>query len=156
VGLLLAKTKKYRGMFILGYIVVTLALLAMWRFTASTPIWVYVLVTSIAGIGLGMLPTINSVVAQFAVPKNLLGVAVGAIFFFQMVGIAVSPAILGFAQNSAADLEGGLKSVFFVSAIALGLALLLILTIPEISLDAEAGEESVSSQSVASTEISLS
>lgn len=156
VGLLLAKTKRYRGMFILGYIVVTLALLAMWRFTASTPIWVYVLVTSIAGIGLGMLPTINSVVAQFAVPKNLLGVAVGAIFFFQMVGIAVSPAILGFVQNSATDLEGGLKSVFFVSAIALGLALLLILTIPEISLDAEAGEENVSGQSVASTEISLS
>lgn len=81
----------------------------MWRFTASTPIWVYILVTGIAGIGLGMLPTINSVVAQFAVPKHLLGVAVGAIFFFQMIGIAVSPAILGFAQNSAVDLEHGFK-----------------------------------------------
>ena len=94
------------------------------------------LVTSIAGISLGMLPTINAVVAQFAVPKELLGVAVGAIFFFQMIGIAVSPAILGFAQNSAPDLEGGLKLVFMVSAVALATALLLILTIPEISLDA--------------------
>ena len=112
----------------------------MWRFTAGTPIWVYVVVTGIAGIGLGMLPTINAVVAQFAVPKNLLGVAVGAIFFFQMIGIAVSPAILGFAQNSAADLEGGLKLVFLVSAVVLAIALLLIMTIPEISIDAEASE----------------
>jgi MFS family permease len=155
VGFLLAKTKKYRWMFSFGYAVVTLALLAMWRFTVSTPIWAYVLVTSIAGIGLGMLPTINAVVAQFAVPRKLLGVAVGAIFFFQMVGIAVSPAILGFAQNSAPDLESGLKLVFLVSAIALAIALVLILTIPEISLDAEAIEKDELSKSALSIESSL-
>ena len=156
IGFLLAKTKKYRGMLIVGYAVVTLSLLAMWRFTADTPIWVYVLVTSVAGIGLGMLPTINAVVAQFAVPKNLLGVAVGAIFFFQMIGIAVSPAVLGFAQNSDPTLEGGLKLVFLASAIALGLALLLILTIPEISLDTEEGNESGSSSPAVVIETSLS
>lgn len=120
----------------------TLALLAMWRFTASTPIWVYVLVTGVAGLGLGMIPTVNTVVAQFAVPKHLLGVAVGAIFFFQMIGIAVSPAILGFAQNSAPDPGSGLKLVFLVSAMALATALLLILTIPEISLDTRTLEKS--------------
>ena len=156
VGFLLAKTKKYRWMYNAGYAVVTLALLAMWRFTANTPILVYVLVTGIAGIGLGMLPTINAVVAQFAVPRELLGVAVGAIFFFQMVGIAVSPAILGFAQSSAPDLEGGLKLVFLVSAIALATALLLILTIPEIPLEAEVTEESEQNKSAVSIETSLS
>jgi len=140
VGFLLARTKKYRWMYNFGYAAVTLALLAMWRFTASTPIWVYALATGIAGIGLGMLPTINAVVAQFAVPKELLGVAIGAIFFFQMIGIAVSPAILGFAQNNASDLEGGLKLVFLFSAIALAVALLIILTIPEISLDAKVND----------------
>lgn len=155
VGFLLARTKKYRVLYMIGYAVVTVALLAMWRFTASTPIWVFILVTGMAGIGLGMLPTINAVVAQFAVPKDLLGVAVGAIFFFQMIGIAVSPAILGFAQNSAAELEGGLKLVFLVSALALAIALLLILTIPEISLDAEKVEKSVQSDSTVSKEISL-
>lgn len=152
VGFLLAKTKKYRWMYTLSYVVVTLALLAMWRFTAGTPIWVYMLVTSMAGIGLGMIPTVNTVVAQFAVPRKLLGVAVGAIFFFQMVGIAVSPAILGFAQSSAPNLEGGLKLVFLVSAIALAAALLLILTIPEISLDAEIVEESEQNKSAVSME----
>ena len=148
VGFLLARSKKYRWMYNFGYAVVTLALLAMWRFTASTPIWVYVLVTGIAGIGLGMMPTINAVVAQFAVPKELLGVAVGAIFFFQMIGIAVSPAILGFVQSSAPDLESGLKLVFLVSAIALAIALLLILTIPEISLDAGIDESELSKSAV--------
>jgi MFS family permease len=156
IGFLLAKTKKYRWMYNFGYAVAMLALLAMWRFTASTPIWVFVLVTSIGGISLGMLPTINAVVAQFAVPRELLGVAVGAIFFFQMVGIVVSPAILGFAQSSGADLESGLKLVFLVSAIALATALLLILTIPEISLDAEVIEESRQNKSAISNGTSLS
>jgi len=148
VGFLLAKTKKYRWVYIFSYTVVTLALLAMWRFTASTPIWVYVLVTGIAGIGLGMIPTVNTVVAQFAVPKHLLGVAVGAIFFFQMIGIAVSPDILGFAQNSTSEPESGLKLVFLVSAVALAAALLLILTIPEISLDTGTLEKSEPLKSV--------
>ena len=80
-------------------------------------------------------------VVQFAAPKELLAVAVGAIFFFQMIGIAVSPAILGFAQSSVPDLEGGLKLVFLVSAMALATALVLILTNPEISLEAEAMEK---------------
>ena len=156
VGFLLARTKKYRWMYNLGYAVVTLALLAMWRFTANTSIWVFVLVTSIAGISLGMLPTVNAVVAQFAVPRKLLGVAVGAIFFFQMIGIAVSPAILGFAQSTAPDLESGLKLVFLVSAIALATALLLIMTIPEIALDAGATEESELSKSAVSNGTPLS
>ena len=156
VGFLLARTKKYRWMYNFGYAVVTLALLAMWRFTAGTPIWMYVLVTGIAGLGLGMLPTLNALVAQFAVPRELLGVAVGAIFFFQMIGIAVSPAILGFAQNSAPDLESGLKLVFMVSAIALGMALLLILTIPEIPLDSEVMDEGESNNSAVAVETSLS
>ena len=154
VGFLLSRTKKYRGLYITGYAVVTIALLAMWRFTANTPIWLFILVTSIAGISLGILPTINAVVAQFAVPKDLLGVAVGAIFFFQMIGIAVSPAILGFAQNSGSGLESGLKLVFLVSAMALGIALLLILTIPEISLNVEAIEEGKSGIPTVSTETS--
>lgn len=137
VGFLLGRKMKYRWLYTFGYTAVALALLSMWRFTAGTPIWVFMAVTAVAGLGLGMLPTINAVVAQFAVSKELLGVAIGAIFFFQIIGIAVSPAILGFAQNSASTLEGGLKLVFLVSAIALAVALLLILTIPEISLGAK-------------------
>jgi MFS family permease len=136
-GFLLARTGKYKWIYNLGYAIVTLCMFAMWHFTADTPIWIYVLVTSIAGFGLGAIPTINTLVAQFAVPKRLLGVAVGAIFFFQMIGISVAPAILGLAQNSVPDLESGLKLVFLVGAVAMVISLLMIITIPEISMDSE-------------------
>ena len=145
-GFLIARTKKYKWMYLIGYPIVTLALFAMWRFTASTPAWVYVLVTGVAGFGLGVIPTVNTLVAQFAVPRRLLGVAVGAIFFFQMVGIAAAPAILGLAQNSVPDLEGGLKLVFLTGAVAMTLSLLLIATIPEISVDDEAPDKAAPSR----------
>jgi MFS family permease len=136
-GFLLARTKKYKWMYNISYAVVTAAMFAMWRFTSDTPIGLYVIVTSVAGFGLGAIGTMNTLVAQFAVPKPLLGVAVGAIFFFQMVGIAVAPAILGLAQNSAPDLVSGLKMVFLVGAVTMAISLLLIVTIPEISMDTE-------------------
>ena len=85
----------------------------------------------------GVMPTINTLVAQFAVPKRLLGVAVGAIFFVVMMGMAIAPAILGLAQNAAADLEAGMKLIFLVGAIGMAVSLALVITIPEVSMDAE-------------------
>jgi MFS family permease len=136
-GFLLARTGKYKWMYNVGYAIVIPCMFAMWRFTTDTPIWVYVLVTSVAGFGLGTIPTINTLVAQFAVPRRLLGVAVGAMFYFQMVGLSVVPAILGIAQNTAPDLESGLKTIFLVGAIAMVVSLLLITTIPEVPMDAQ-------------------
>ena len=49
----------------------------------------------------------------------------------------MAPAILGLAQNSAADLESGLKAIFLVGAAAMVVSLLLITTIPEIAVDAD-------------------
>jgi hypothetical protein len=56
-------------------------------------------VALLAGLGYGVIPTINTVVVQNAVPKRLMGVAMGAIFFFLMMGTAISPAILGSTMN---------------------------------------------------------
>jgi MFS family permease len=134
-GFLLARTSKYKWMLNLGYTILTATLFVMWSFTARTPVWLFVLVTGLAGLGLGTIPTINTLVAQFAVPRRLLGVAVGAIFFFVMMGIAIAPAVLGLAQNSAADLEAGLKQVFLVGAVMMVASLLLIITIPEVPLE---------------------
>ena len=52
-----------------------------------------------------------------------------------MIGIAISPAILGLVHSSAPDLESGLKLVFLMSPLASLAALLLIVTIPEFSMD---------------------
>ncbi len=141
-GFILARTRRYKWMYNLGYAVVTIAMFAMWQFTAATPVWWFVLITSLAAIGFGAIGTINTLAAQFAVPKRLLGVAVGGIFFFQMIGISVAPAFLGLVQNNAPDMESGLKQVFLVGAIAMAVSLLIIITIPELSLEAEVSEQS--------------
>jgi MFS family permease len=140
-GFVLAKTKKYKWMFIAGYAILTVAMFIMWQFTAQTPIWLFVVATALVGFANGVMPTINTLVAQFAVPRRLLGVAIGAIFFVVMMGMAIAPAILGLAQNSAADLEAGLKLIFFVGAIGMAVSLLMVLTIPEVSMDAEVADK---------------
>ena len=138
VGLLLARTGRYKWMYMIGYAIVSMALFAMGQMTATTPGWLYILITSLAGLGTGSIGTITTLVAQFAVPKRLLGVAVGAIFFFQMIGLVVAPSLLGLVQSNAPNLESGLKTVFLIGAIAMTIAFLMILTIPEISMRSEA------------------
>ena len=134
-GFVLAKTKKYKWMYITGYAILTAAMFIMWTFTKNTPIWLFVTITALFGFANGVMPTVNVLVAQFAVPKRLLGVAIGAIYFFVLMGMAIAPALLGLAQNSVPDLEGGLKLVFLVGAITMVVALILVITIPEVSMD---------------------
>jgi hypothetical protein len=73
-----------------------------------------------------------------------LGVAIGAIFFFVMMGMAIAPAILGLAQNSVPELEAGLKLVFLVGAVTMAISLLMIVTIPEVSMDVEVADQKAS------------
>lgn len=98
-GFLIAKTKRYKWMLITGYTIITATTFAMVTFHSGTPVWMGVLLTALAGLGLGAIPTINTLVSQFAVPKKLLGMAVGAIFAFVFMGNAIAPAILGSAMN---------------------------------------------------------
>ena len=198
-GLLMAKTKKYKWMYISGYALLTAMMFAMWTFTKDTPIWLSVLITGLAGLGLGTIPTVNTLVVQFALPKRLMGIAIGAIFFFVMMGFAIAPAILGSAMNStyAANLnsalpanltqkvdaatlstlgdsrvllnpvalnelktaigdtamfdqtvaairgalEASLKVVFLVGAITMAVSFLLIIFIPEVSMDVEVADK---------------
>lgn len=197
-GYLLSRTKRYKPMYIVGYGILTLAAFCMVTFNAGTPTWLEILVISLAGLGLGAIPTMNTLVAQFALPKRLLGSAVGAMFFFVFMGGAIAPAILGSAMNkeyaetldkslpaelnriadertltSLADpkillsatamkeletafvrfgspslfrqtveaihgsLEASLKYVFLIGAVTSLVSFLLILIIPEVSIEAE-------------------
>jgi MFS family permease len=99
-GLLLAKTKRYKWMFVLGYGILTVSMYCMVTFDSETPLWLGVLVTGLGGLGLGSIPTINTLVVQFALPKRLLGVGIAAIFFVVALGNAITPAILGSVMNS--------------------------------------------------------
>jgi MFS family permease len=98
-GFLLARTRRYKGMFILGYGLTLAVMVFLIFFKGTTPISWGLVAISLAGIGMGAIPTLNTLVAQYAVPKRLLGVSMGALFFSVMLGQAIAPAILGSAMN---------------------------------------------------------
>jgi MFS family permease len=145
-GFLLAKTKRYKWIYITGYAIFTIAMFIMCQFTAETPIWLFVMITALVGFSCGVMPTINTLVGQFAVPRRLLGLAIGAMSYFVMMGMAIAPTILGFAQNSLPDLEGGLQRVFMVGAVMTVVSLLMVITIPEVSIDVEVADEKAAKQ----------
>jgi MFS family permease len=203
-GFLLARTKRYKWMYIVGFGILTADMFGVITFTANTPaLWSFV-ATTLAGLGLGAIPTVNTMVVQNAVPKRLLGAAMGAIFFTISMGMSLSPAVLGSAMNAAyakklstslpgelrqsADeatmtaignsrvllskpamdalektfkqkgaegevlfkktfqairisMEAGLRSVFWIGAIAMLISFLLISTVPVIPMDAAAADK---------------
>jgi MFS family permease len=198
-GFILAKTKRYKWMYITGYGLLTAVIFGIVFFDSETPVFVAVLAATLAGLGLGTIPTINTLVVQWAVPKRLLGASMGAIFFSITMGMAIAPAVLGpvmnvayankleatlpaglhqFADKAAitalgdpkallsptamkalentfakkgiygndlfrqtvkairTSMEAGLRGVFLLGAVTMLISFLLILTIPEVSMDA--------------------
>jgi len=208
VGFILGRTKRFKWMYILGFGILTVDMFGIIFFSAQTPIAWCVAAAAIAGVGLGAVPTVNTLVVQNAVPRRLLGVAMGAMFFSIMMGIAISPALLGPAMNvsyrrvidaslpngltqvvdeatikslrdprvllsgkamSALEqslnkrgsegrslfvqtvqavrisTEAGLRSVFWIGAVTMLLAFLIISTIPETSMEEVQEKESLQS-----------
>jgi MFS family permease len=184
----------------LGYSLAMAAAFPLIFFNATTPVYAAVVVTIINGVGMGAIPTLNTLVVQYAVPKRLLGAAMGALFFCVMIGQALAPAILGSAMNTKynstlkaslpaelaqltdqatmsslgnprvllskpamaalrktlnnsqdvldhtvsairTSMESSLRVVFIIGAVCMLLTLLIICTIPEISIDAKAEDK---------------
>jgi MFS family permease len=98
-GFILARTKRYKWMFILGYGITVAVMFTLVFFKIATPPIFGFLAFTCAGIGMGAIPTLNTLVAQYAVPKRLLGVVIAALYFTVMIGQAIAPAILGSAWN---------------------------------------------------------
>lgn len=99
VGYIIARSGRFKWMYITGYGILTMSMFALILFNAGTYIGWSVAVALLAGLGYGVIPTINTVVVQNAVPKRLMGAAMGAIFFFLMMGSAISPVILDSSMN---------------------------------------------------------
>jgi MFS family permease len=100
IGFVLARTKRYKWIYVLGYGLAMVAAILLIFFKAATPVYAALIVNIISGLGIGAMPTINTLVVQYAVPKRLLGVATSALFFFVMMGQSIAPAILGSAMNT--------------------------------------------------------
>jgi MFS family permease len=100
VGWLLTRSKRFKWLYVLGYGLCTLAMLGVTFLTEASPVWLGAMAAALAGIGMGAIPTVNTMVLQNVMPKRLLGVAMGAFFFSITMGVAISPAVLGTAMNS--------------------------------------------------------
>jgi MFS family permease len=98
-GLVLSRLKHYKRLYIIGYGMLTIAMLSIIFFTAESSPWWGVLIAVVGGLGLGSIPTMNLLVIQAAVPRKLLGVATSGLFFSAALGIALAPALLGSALN---------------------------------------------------------
>ncbi len=86
MGFVLARTRRYKWIYISGYGLAMLAAILLIFFGAATPVYAALLVTAMSGLGIGAMPTINALVVQYSVSKKLLGVATSALFFFVMMG----------------------------------------------------------------------
>jgi MFS family permease len=198
-GFILAKTKRYKWMYIFSYGFLTVVLTGIVFFDSKTPPFMELLAATLVGLGLGAIPTVNTLVVQYVVPKRLLGVSLGAIFFSITMGMAIAPAVLGSVMNITyaaklqatlpgelhqfadvktitalgdpkallspramkeleatfdkeggngkelfkktveairTSMEAGVRSVFIFGAATMLISFLLILTVPEVSMDA--------------------
>jgi MFS family permease len=101
VGFALARTRRYKHLYLMGFALITAQLFGILLISAETaPAWCLV-PTTLGGMGLGALLTMNTIVIQNAVPKRLLGAAMGLFFFTLMLSVSISPAVLGSAMNAA-------------------------------------------------------
>jgi len=203
-GFLLARTKRCKRLFVMSYALLTVVMCGTVFFEIETSIVWGIVIATLGGLGFGAIPTISTLAAQSVVPKRMLGVAMGALFFNLTLSMTIAPAVLGsimnieyanslrsslprdvdqlvgkdtmtslgdsgvlllkpamrelqrtfdtmgskgkalFAQTVQAirtSLQSGLSIVFMIGAGTMLLAFLLILAIPEISIDVEVKDE---------------
>ena len=99
VGFMMGRSKNFKWMYVVGYGILTAVMFGVILLGAGSSQWLSVAAAALAGVGLGALPPLNTMVVQTAVPQKLLGVAMGAFFFCMLLGSAISPAILGSTMN---------------------------------------------------------
>jgi MFS family permease len=100
-GFMIARTKRYKRMFVMSYALLTVVMSGTILFNTNTPVAWALMATTLGGLGLGAVPTIKTLVVQCIVPKRLLGVATGAYFFSVTMAMSISPAVLGSVMNIA-------------------------------------------------------
>jgi len=83
----------------MSYALLTIVMFGTIFFNARMSIAWGIVVVALGGLGFGALPTISTLTAQCIVPKRMLGVAMGVLFFNLTLFTTIAPAILGSAMN---------------------------------------------------------
>jgi MFS family permease len=98
-GFLLARTKRCKRLFVMSYALLTVVMCGTIFFNAGmSNVWGFI-IAALGGLGFGAIPTISTLTAQCVVPKRMLGVAMGVLFFNLTLSMTIAPAILGSAMN---------------------------------------------------------
>jgi MFS family permease len=98
-GFLLARTKRCKRLFVMSYALLTLVMCGTIFFKVETSIVWGITIAALGGLGFGAIPTISTLTAQCVVPKRMLGIAMGALFFNLTLSMTVAPAVLGSIMN---------------------------------------------------------
>ena len=68
-------------------------------FNTNTSIVWGIVIAALGGLGFGAIPTISTLAAQCIVPRRMIGVAMGALFFNLALSQTIAPAVLGSVMN---------------------------------------------------------
>ncbi len=161
-GRSMARTGRYKRFPVAGLALMTAALALLAALAADPSQLATGIGLALFGLGFGMVTQILIVAVQNSVDRRELGIATATTGFFRALGGAVGAAVLGavFAAQAGAhltgsdlralgaatrsDLIGAVQAVFLLAAVLAGLALLVVLRLPEPPLQtlAQAGGSS--------------
>jgi EmrB/QacA subfamily drug resistance transporter len=148
-GRSMARTGRYKRFPVAGLALMTAALALLAALAAEPSRLSTGVGLALFGLGFGMVTQVLVVAVQNSVDRRQLGVATAATGFFRALGGAVGAAVLGavFAAQAGAhglggalpgEIVDGVQAVFLLAAALAGLALLVVLRLPEVPLKTRA------------------
>ncbi|WP_127579578.1 MDR family MFS transporter [Paenibacillus koleovorans] len=94
-GQWISRTGKYKGIAILGMVMMTVGLLSMSFMTGDTPVWLTVLLLILVGGGVGFGMPVFTLTVQNSAEPRLLGVATASSQLFRSLGGTIGVSIMG-------------------------------------------------------------
>lgn len=161
-GQALSRFTHYKRPTLFGLAVGAAALVLVARLPDGAPLWLEVVLFSLAGIGMGIVFPVSTVTIQNAVPVHQMGTATGGANFFRALGAAIMVAALGAvfaaalgaselgdvaklaAEAGTARLGNAFSAVFAASGLALACGFLFLARMQELPLRASVREQAES------------
>jgi EmrB/QacA subfamily drug resistance transporter len=158
-GRAMARTGRYKRFPVAGLALMTAALVLLAALASQRSVVATGIGLAVFGLGFGMVTQILVVAVQNSVDRRELGTATATTAFFRALGGAISAAALGavFAARAGAhavagqvgtldpaavaDVTDAVRTVLLVAAPLAGLALLVVLRLPEVPLGRRAGAQ---------------
>lgn len=97
-GWLMSRQGKYKGLILLGLLVMSVGLLLAGQLGVHSPVWLVVSLAVLLGLGLGPVNPVFNLIVQLAVPKAMIGSAVGTLRFFNQMGGTLGATFFGWVM----------------------------------------------------------